>query len=52
MTDAERKAGAGRSLLRKRRGRPWLAEQKRRQDREAELGARIKALPDRRFAVI
>jgi N6-adenosine-specific RNA methylase IME4 len=52
MTDAERQRRRRQKLAKEEKRAPLLAEQKRREDREAELGAKIKALPDRRFGVI
>jgi N6-adenosine-specific RNA methylase IME4 len=52
MTDAERQRKRRNEVAKKKKRAPLLAEQRRRQDREAELGARIEALPDRRCGVI
>jgi hypothetical protein len=56
MTATEHQRRWCRQAAKKRREQkkraPLLAEQKRRQDRETALGAKIKALPDRRFGVI
>jgi hypothetical protein len=52
MTPAERLRRHRAKVAKERKRAPLLAGQKRRQDREAALGAKIKALPDRRFGVI
>lgn len=52
MSDAERQRRRRRKLARERKRAPLVAKQQRRAAREADLGARQRSLPDRRFGVI